>query len=497
MTVKTKFRVSAGLAILSSGLILAIVVWSFLSLRDSERQRDFAASLNSELISLHLLTTELAFHPSARVRQQWRIQYAMLSETLSETDDGARRLRVLMTELNRRHESLGRLYDRLIEETPDPESRLPGEDETTRLVYASILAQLAAMHSLSRQVLRASEVAAATVLNQVWYAVSLGILVVIACNAYVFFQFMPKLVEPILRLRDAIETIGQGDLHFQVWSERRDEIGDVFREVERMRRSLLSSTLELKELNANLSEAKARLERRGVQLEAVNRELEAFAYSVSHDLRAPLRGIDGFSEALVEDYGDRFDGNARDYISRIRAGCKRMGQLIDDLLTLSRVTRATLKPIEVDLSALVETMVSKLREQEPRRRIETEIAPGLVVDGDPGLLQIVVENLLENAWKFTSLEEQARVEFGATETNEERVLYVRDNGVGVDMRFADKLFKPFQRLHRDSDFPGTGIGLATVARVIHRHGGRVWARSPEGEGMTVYFTLGRGATTGG
>lgn len=497
MTIRTKFRISVGLAILSSGLILVIVAWSALSLLASERQRVFALSLNSELVSLHLLTTEFALHPSLRVRQQWRLQYASLSEALADRDDEFRPALVLLREFDRRHRSLGRMFNRLVEETPVDRSGLPGQDETTRLVYTNILGQIAAMYSLSVQVLDLSELAAGKVLDQVWYAVSAVILVVIACNAYVFFQFMPKLVQPILRLRDAIETIGQGDLSHEVSGGGKDEIGEVFRAVEEMRRNLHSSNLELQHLNSVLSDAKTRLERRGVQLEAVNRELEAFAYSVSHDLRAPLRAIDGFSDALLEEYDAKLEDEGRHYIARIQAGCRRMSLLIDDLLTLSRVTRATLEHADVDLSALVESANEKQKDDSPDRQVETRVTPAVVASGDSGLLKVAIDNLIENAWKFTTYEENAKIEFGAFEKSDEKIYYVRDNGVGVDMRFAHKLFKPFQRLHHESEFPGTGIGLATVARVVHRHGGTVWAESPETKGMTIYFTLRPGAQKNG
>jgi light-regulated signal transduction histidine kinase (bacteriophytochrome) len=224
-------------------------------------------------------------------------------------------------------------------------------------------------------------------------------------------------------------------------------------------------------------------------LEAVNKELESFSYSVSHDLRAPLRGIDGFSQALLEDYSEKLDESGRDFLQRIRASTQRMGQLIDDMLNLSRVTRSEMRREGVDLSALADRIVKDLQEKQPERQVEFLIAPGLMTDGDAQLLKVALENLLGNAWKFTGKHSPARIEFGATKVQGKLAYFVRDDGTGFDMTYAGKLFIPFQRLHPLTDFPGTGIGLATVRRIIQKHGGGVWAEGKVGKGATFYFTL--------
>ncbi len=236
-------------------------------------------------------------------------------------------------------------------------------------------------------------------------------------------------------------------------------------------------------------ELEQRVKDRTVQLEASNRELEAFCYSVSHDLRAPLRGIDGWSLALLEDYHDKFDEKGRQYLQRVRADTQRMGRLIDDLLLLSRVTRGTIQRSRVDLTAIAQSVAARLREAEPERRVEFAAQPGLTAQGDARLLDIVLFNLLDNAWKFSRGRPLARVEFGRTEIDSRPAFFVRDNGVGFDMIYAQKLFGAFQRMHKASEFPGTGIGLATVQRVIQRHGGRVWAEAQVDRGATFYFTL--------
>jgi light-regulated signal transduction histidine kinase (bacteriophytochrome) len=237
-----------------------------------------------------------------------------------------------------------------------------------------------------------------------------------------------------------------------------------------------------------LAETRAELVR---ELEHKNQELESFSYAVSHDLRAPLRRIESFSRAVLESQDERLDPDGRRYFDRIQEASRQMAQLIDDVLHLSKVTRAELRQQEVDLSALAGAILDRLQEAEPERTVETRIRPGVVVTGDGQLLRIALANLLENAWKFTARQPEARIEFGMTTVGGESTYFVRDNGAGFDMAYVDRLFGPFQRLHLASEFAGSGIGLATVRRIIHRMGGRVWAEGLVGQGATFHFTVGR------
>lgn len=236
--------------------------------------------------------------------------------------------------------------------------------------------------------------------------------------------------------------------------------------------------------------AEAELRRAKEQAERVSNELEAFSYSVAHDLRAPLRGIDGFSQALLEDYGDQLDDRAKRYLALVREGAQRMALLIDDLLALSRVTRHQLSMRTVDLSALAQAAIANLTRVESSRMVEISIEPGLEAYGDPRMLAIALDNLFGNAWKFTAKVPDAKIEMFATERGGRRAFAIRDNGAGFDMQYVNKLFGVFQRLHTEAEFPGTGIGLATVARIIHRHEGQVAAEGAPGRGATFYFTLG-------
>ncbi|THF63539.1 PAS domain S-box protein [Pseudothauera rhizosphaerae] len=244
--------------------------------------------------------------------------------------------------------------------------------------------------------------------------------------------------------------------------------------------------LTLKNINQELE---TRVRVRTAELEASNRELEAFSYSVSHDLRAPLRAIDGFARILEEELEDRLEPSSRAHLERIRKATDRMSQLIDDLIDLARLTRQPVNRELVDLSGIALQVVDELRAEEPERKVEVQITQRMQVNADRNLMRIVLENLLRNAWKFSARQPVAHIVFRAERDGERRVFSVSDNGAGFDMAFAANLFRPFHRLHSDSEFAGTGIGLATVERVIARHGGLIWAQSRPGEGATFYFTL--------
>jgi PAS domain S-box-containing protein len=239
---------------------------------------------------------------------------------------------------------------------------------------------------------------------------------------------------------------------------------------------------EIKNLNAKLID-------RNNALINLNNELEAFSYSVSHDLQAPLRGIDGFSQILYEDYNEILDDQAKDYLQRIRKGISRMHQLINDILRLSRITRTEIQYEKVDLTTLSQSVIKKLKNTNPHRKIETKIQKNMVVEGDKKLLEIVLENLIRNAWKFTSKTKRPEIEIGITKQDNEKVFFIKDNGVGFDMKYEEKLFTPFQRLHSDDEFQGTGIGLAIVQRIIRKHNGLIWAKSQVGKGATFFFKL--------
>lgn len=242
----------------------------------------------------------------------------------------------------------------------------------------------------------------------------------------------------------------------------------------------------LQDINTALEE---RVQERTRALEATNRELEAFAYSVSHDLRSPLRAMDGFSQALLEDYGQKMDDTGKNFLVRIRLASQRMGHLIDDLLGLSRLTRGEMTRAPTDMTDLARKAAEEVHQQHPERNVELTIADGMTANCDAHLIGIVLQNLFSNAWKFTGKEPNPKIEMGTTEREGHRAFFVRDNGAGFDMQYVDKLFRPFQRLHSSAEFEGNGIGLATVQRIVHRHGGTVAAEGQPGKGATFFFSI--------
>jgi signal transduction histidine kinase len=308
------------------------------------------------------------------------------------------------------------------------------------------------------------------------------------------------IARPIRHLAETAQIVStQKDYTRRAVAESNDETGTLIRTFNEMLEQIEQQNRLLEDargqLERRVEERTRELAHRSEELMAANKELEAFSYSVSHDLRAPLRSIDGFSKALLEEYdGKVLDEQGNHYLKRVRVNTQRMSELIDDLLNLSRLGRAELVKKNVDLSGVAHKVAAELGGRDAERRVAFHIAPDLAVEGDSHLLRIVLENLMGNAWKFTARQAEARIEVGRQVDGADAPFFVRDNGAGFDMRYVDKLFGVFQRLHSNKDFEGTGIGLATVQRIIARHGGRIWAEGAVGQGASFYFTLGGGHT---
>jgi signal transduction histidine kinase len=300
--------------------------------------------------------------------------------------------------------------------------------------------------------------------------------------------WMQRLVtRPITDLAEIARRIGrERNYTLRAVKQTDDELGTLVVGFNDMLDQVQNAEQKIRKFNEELEQ---RVLDRTAQLQAANKELESFSYSVSHDLRAPLRAIDGFSRILLDDYGTTLDAAGRENLERVRRAAQRMGVLIDDMLKLARVTRTEPSQEDVDLSLLARDVLSTLQNQDPTRQIDIALMPGLKARGDSRLLRIALENLLGNAWKFTGGRPTARIEIGVEARNGSPVYYVRDNGAGFDMAYVEKLFAPFQRLHTVDQFPGTGIGLATVQRIVLKHGGRIWAEAAPDRGAAFFFTL--------
>ena len=332
--------------------------------------------------------------------------------------------------------------------------------------------------------------------------IGLAVMAVALLAAYLLSTVLQGTIsQPILALAQTAQAVStRQDYSVRAPRLGTDELGtltDAFNQMlgriaeqqDELQRYAADLERRVEERTHELQERNEALRRNAAELLAANTELDAFAYSVSHDLRAPLRSIDGFSQILLEDYAEKLDEAGRESLQRVRAASQRMGTLIDDLLKLARVTRAEFRTEDVNLSDIARDIVADLQRATPERQVEFAIAPGLKARGDARLLRVVLDNLLRNSWKYTAKQPAPRVEFRSADANGDKAFMVRDNGAGFDMKYADKLFGVFQRLHAASDFEGTGIGLATVRRIINRHGGRIWAEGAVDQGATFYFTL--------
>lgn len=320
--------------------------------------------------------------------------------------------------------------------------------------------------------------------------ITLGVMFFVVWVSYALASIISK---PVVELTKVANVINEGDLAHRAKIESDDEVGELAATFNTMTNNLIQTQHDLESSNRELQSHRGHLEEmvseRTRELQTTIDELESFSYSVSHDLRSPLRAIDGYSYLLAEKCAHFLDEEGKSYFQRMRLAAQRMGALIDDLLNLSRINRGKIVREKIDLSAKVEQAISRLDIENTHHDVEFVVQPDLSIYADVALMSIVVDNLLDNAWKYTKKNPSARIEFGAMKIDGKTVYFVRDNGIGFDMQYSDKLFGAFQRLVGNEEYPGTGIGLATVSRVIQRHGGRIWAEGEPGKGATFYFTV--------
>lgn len=484
---KTVQAAMAGAAIGCVTVIMAMSL-AYFALDKAQSRLSFASALIADVSKLNLLSTELINGQSLRIEFQWKQQHATLVKALQSAPSFESRAGVLLGEIRTRLESSRKLIERA--------SSLLNTQERSVFDNTAIEILIPAIHIQSNAIFaRATEIHSSMTSDAAetrrTVLLSLGALFVAILVGGGFFLLLlcTDMLARILHLRTTIRKMAQGDLETEIPDCSANEIGDVFRDLDRMRLSLLNTMSELGQSNLKLISTKATLEDRTASLEAANTELEAFASAVSHDLRAPLRTVSGFTQAVLEDYGPQIDSDGQAMLKRIHGATRHMYQLIEDILYLSKIGRDPLDISEIDMSTLVTEIFESIREEDPDRQVELCVEPDITAHCDRRLIRIAVGNLLQNAWKFTAKNDEARIEFGKSSEDGTQILYVHDNGAGFDMTFKDNLFKPFKRLHSASEFPGTGIGLATVNRIIGLHGGKIWGSSAVGEGATFCFAL--------
>jgi signal transduction histidine kinase len=456
-----------------------------------------ASEIMRHIFELDIVTHEYLTYHEERMRQQWLIKYDSLGKTLKQSREQEihpEHLSVLES-ITSDYESLANSFsqlqanlakrERLIEEnrpeveidlTFTSERRLTAQGLMRSQRIASGAFQLSAV--IQRGIARAQQRT-----NSIFLFSIIGFVVL---SFYISFRTTTAITEPLGELIKSTETIGKGDLKHRVDIKGRSEIGQLAVAFNQMTERRQRAEKALQKAH---DELEIRVEERTSELQSANKELEAFSYSVSHDLRTPLRAIDGFSQILLEDHREKLDKEGRRVLDIIRNNTGRMGELISDLLTFSRLGRRDIKKSVIDMQELAKDVFEQLKDTAPQRKPKIKINALPFAYGDESLIREVLINFLSNAIKFGENEKSSLIEVGGESKDNENIYYVKDNGVGFDMKYSDKLFGVFQRLHSQEEFKGTGVGLALVQKIIHRHGGRVWAEGKVNKGATFYFTL--------
>jgi signal transduction histidine kinase len=475
MKISSKARIAAALMFGAMVLIAASIGWANTQVNAAVEQRRHSAAIASALNDIRMVTFEYLLNRRERARLQEQAVWQRLEGLLAlptGLDDAAART---LAELRANGEASHRLFGEVVP------TRASGgvADEVQQRFEVQISSRLLILQQRSlvdaAKLIDDAGVRIDETQRRVVLMTAAGLVLMALITAAAVWMFRRDVLRPIARLEQATREVAAGNWSFELDVGSADELGEMARHFDAMTRKLRDSFGQLELSNR--------------ELVSLNNELESFSYSVSHDLRSPLRSMDGFSQALLEDYGDQLDDEARDSLQRIRAASQRMGRLIDELLGLARVTRAELRIQEVDISAMAREMAANLARSQPERSVRWEIDEGIKVRADRELMHIALQNLLDNAWKFTGKTTDAVVRVGMRQEGGDRICFVADNGAGFDMAYADRLFGAFQRLHHESDFPGTGVGLAIVQRVLRRHGWPLWAQASLGGGASFFFRI--------
>jgi len=478
MKISTKGRLATTTALAATCLIAGVIWWANLEVEDANSKRRQTTELARGLTELRLVTFEYMLLRHDRPRDQERAVSSRLARLIEDapfTEPGPREV---LAHLREQSATAHRLFEELAA-APAGDSANAVENQSVRRFQAQLSSRLLILQQESlADAFRLTDFSTERInaaQQRVVIVILAGLGLIAMTTLGAAWLINRDVLAPIGRLEQSTREVAAGNWSYKLDIASEDEIGEMSRNFDAMTQSLRASF--------------AQIERSNQELAALNQEIEAFSYSVSHDLRGPLRSMDGFSLALLEDYGDKLDDEAKDSLQRIRAASQRMGRLIDELLGLSRVTRAELRLKPVSLSEIAHEIADTLTHQQPARKVQWQIEEGLTVYADKALMQIAMQNLLENAWKFTSKTEKPVIRVGSVEQDGRKACFVADNGVGFDMTYADRLFGAFQRLHHESEFSGTGIGLAIVQRIFRRHEGKIWAQAQPGLGATFFFHL--------
>jgi len=482
MKISTKGRLATATVLAAIGLI-AVATWSAIEeVEQADSQRRQTTEIARALNGLRLVTFEFILHRQARAREQEREVSQRLDRLLADfstsvsADDRA--AAELTHDLRARNATADRLFAELLASPVADPSTGPVDPATQRFESQLSSRLLILQQETLADAFELSDLAAQridTAQRRVAVVTLAGLALIALCTCAAAWLVNRKVLQPVARLEQATREVAAGNWSYRLEIHGDDEIAQMARHFNAMTHALRDSFHQI--------------ERSNHELAALNKEIEAFSYSVSHDLRGPLRSMDGFALALLEDYSGKLDEDGEDALHRIRAASQRMGRLIDELLGLSRVTRTELSIRPVDLSHMVHEITDSLAKHQPEHPVALLVDEGMTVQADPALMRIAMQNLLENAWKFTGKTASPAVHVGMRDVGERREFFVSDNGVGFDMAYAGRLFGAFQRLHHENEFAGTGIGLAIVQRVIRRHGGTIDVQAELGKGATFFFYM--------
>lgn len=501
MQVKQRLRINVALSVIAAASVLLVIVLATYRVMRAVEVSDIAGEIITDAFERLTLRNDYVQTGNERVKLQWFDKHEEIGRHLASAAEIFRGTadQMILAEMIADQESIGRIFSGIVKNREKAKDA-PHADALSMASEERLLTQLntringLVLHAHRLQ--ESSREALFSTLRLAGWGIALVLILVFTLVITNSWKMGRSITERIRRLRDGAATIGTGNLDHRIDVRGDDELAELSGAFDAMSAKLQSSYRDLENEIGERKRAQETTRRlnedltvKNIQLMSVNQELESFIYSVSHDLRQPLRAIASFSQIVKKGLHAGLREKESGYLTRIIDNATRMSDIIESMLKLSRISRQEIKPVEIDMTRMAEEVVSEIREAQPERRAEVVIEAGLTAVADKGLMAAVLENLIGNAWKFTARKENARIEFGAIERNGHTVYYVRDNGAGFDPEYAKNLFKPFHRLHSDSEFEGTGIGLSTVSRSISRHGGEVWAEGGIGKGATVFFTL--------